>query len=307
MSFNAFTWVMDLDLPNTNCFAVLSCMASYADEKGVCWPSQQTIADKTKLARETVSRTIKKLRDLDLVTQEGRVYVLNLNVTQDHNCVTDDHNSENGNVTDDHTTVTEDHTDVTDDHSHLNQSINQSINPITEMSPPDICHSENKIQNVKSSRQGITNSRFEEFWELYPRQRRGNKQKALRSYLKALKEDRATEEEIINGLQSYRISNEVKRGFAKGAAAWLSDDRWSNDYGRGAGQQQSVTEHAEQCVEDVLAEYGVPTESVPGESQYDSQNGSTTVRHSEHLRVQTGSIEKQDESYDRGAFPILEG
>ena len=28
---------------------------------------------------------------------------------------------------------------------------------------------------------------------------------------------------------AYAASNEVRRGFAKGAAAWLNDDRWATD------------------------------------------------------------------------------
>lgn len=71
-------------------------------------------------------------------------------------------------------------------------------------------------------------NRFEEFWEQYPRQRRGAKDKAEIAYRKAITRD--TEESILSGLLSYAASDEVARGFAKGAAAWLNDDRWANDY-----------------------------------------------------------------------------
>lgn len=72
--------------------------------------------------------------------------------------------------------------------------------------------------------------RFQEFWELFPRQRRGNKGKAEQAYQRVLNEKRATEEEIINGVRRYASSDEVGSGFAKGAAAWLNDDRWASDY-----------------------------------------------------------------------------
>ena len=72
--------------------------------------------------------------------------------------------------------------------------------------------------------------RFDEFWRNYPRQRRGNKQKSQTAYKRALKENRATEDQIIEGLKSYVQSDEVKTGFAKGAEAWLNDDRWAVDY-----------------------------------------------------------------------------
>ena len=69
---------------------------------------------------------------------------------------------------------------------------------------------------------------FAEFWEMYPRQRRGNKQKAWQAWLRAT--ERAPPADIIVGLRGYCASDEVRRGFAKGAAAWLNDDRWTTDY-----------------------------------------------------------------------------
>ena len=76
---------------------------------------------------------------------------------------------------------------------------------------------------------------FDQFWEAYPRQRRGNKTKALKAYLRAIKEGRATEQEILDGVNRYAGSSEVANGYAKGAEAWLNDDRWSWDYSGQAG------------------------------------------------------------------------
>lgn len=70
--------------------------------------------------------------------------------------------------------------------------------------------------------------RFDEFWDQYPRQRRGAKDKAELAYRKAITRDSA--DNVIAGLLRYAASDEVARGFAKGAAAWLNDDRWLNDY-----------------------------------------------------------------------------
>lgn len=69
---------------------------------------------------------------------------------------------------------------------------------------------------------------FTVFWECYPKQRAGAKDKALKAWLKAL--TRAAEHEILEGVRAYATSDEVARGFAKGAAAWLNDDRWTTDY-----------------------------------------------------------------------------
>ena len=69
---------------------------------------------------------------------------------------------------------------------------------------------------------------FVSFWEKYPRKRRGNRDKAWRASLQARR--RGSQDEIMNGLLRYVASAEVARGFAKGAAAWLNDDRWTFDY-----------------------------------------------------------------------------
>lgn len=69
---------------------------------------------------------------------------------------------------------------------------------------------------------------FLDFWMLYPRQRRGSKEAAEKAWAKAI--TRATPDEILRGTTDYAQSDEVARGFAKGAAAWLNDDRWTSDY-----------------------------------------------------------------------------
>ena len=82
---------------------------------------------------------------------------------------------------------------------------------------------------IKDIGKPISKSRFNEFWEQYPRQRRGSKQKAEAAYRSALKRG-ADEKDILSGLLRYACSDEVSRGYAKGAAAWLNDDRWTIEY-----------------------------------------------------------------------------
>lgn len=69
---------------------------------------------------------------------------------------------------------------------------------------------------------------FEDFWVLFPRKRRGDKQKGLRAFERALKKD--SYENIMDGLRAYAKSDEVAKGFAKGCEAWLNDSRWLNEY-----------------------------------------------------------------------------
>ena len=71
---------------------------------------------------------------------------------------------------------------------------------------------------------------FLDFWRLYPKQRAGSKEKAFKAYLKALKEKRTTKEQLHAAVKRYAFSDEVLRGFAKGCAAWLNDDRFNTTY-----------------------------------------------------------------------------
>lgn len=74
---------------------------------------------------------------------------------------------------------------------------------------------------------------FTEFWEGYPKKRAGSKATALKAYKKVITENRATAKEINDGANKYGKSDEATKNngqFAKGAAAWLNDDRWKNNY-----------------------------------------------------------------------------
>jgi len=51
---------------------VLLALADHADDDGVCWPGIARVAEKTGLARETVIRYIKKLRDDGWLTTKKR-------------------------------------------------------------------------------------------------------------------------------------------------------------------------------------------------------------------------------------------
>lgn len=93
---------------------------------------------------------------------------------------------------------------------------------------------DNKIDN-KTIKENIilTNNikeNFDEFWSLYPKDRIGNKAKAYSAFCKVIKEKRATIDKLMASVKSYTRSEEVHKGFAKGCAAWLNDDRFNQDY-----------------------------------------------------------------------------
>ena len=112
-----------------------------------------------------------------------------------------------------------------------NGSLKNFITPI---------YNDNNINNNKNIKKGNNSTldskenklkeSFEVFWKQYPKQRAGSKEKAFKSYCKVIKENKCTEDKLLEVCVKYAQSDEVKRGFAKGCAAWLNDDRFNNEY-----------------------------------------------------------------------------
>ncbi|WP_434620595.1 helix-turn-helix domain-containing protein [Azospirillum sp. B2RO_4] len=65
-------WWLDHPVLDADGFAVLAALATFADEDGLCWPSQSTLAAKLKRSRPTINRIIQGLSDLGLVGIEHR-------------------------------------------------------------------------------------------------------------------------------------------------------------------------------------------------------------------------------------------
>ena len=112
---------------------------------------------------------------------------------------------------------------VTNDQRTTNQPLTLTLNPIKDITT----HSSTLRETPLFDELGAA---WKRIWESYPRTRRGNQAKSKAAFLKALREKRATLEEIENGLARYRESDEVERGYAKGAEAWFNADGWANSY-----------------------------------------------------------------------------
>lgn len=65
-------WWLDHPDLDADGFAVLAALATFADENGVCWPSQSTLAAKLKRSRPTINRILQGLSDSGLVGIEHR-------------------------------------------------------------------------------------------------------------------------------------------------------------------------------------------------------------------------------------------
>lgn len=81
----------------------------------------------------------------------------------------------------------------------------------------------------------------EKFWNPYPKTRAGSKDAARKAMKKAL--TKTSKEELENAVIRYAQSDEVARGYGKGAAAWLNDERWTHDYRPGRAETPQGGKH----------------------------------------------------------------
>lgn len=65
-------WWLDHPDLDADGLAVLAALSTYADEAGVCWPSQTTLAAKLKRSRPTVNRIVARLEAIGLIAVEHR-------------------------------------------------------------------------------------------------------------------------------------------------------------------------------------------------------------------------------------------
>lgn len=86
------------------------------------------------------------------------------------------------------------------------------------------------IKSVPEKKPTALEVAFEDFWKEFPKQRIGNKEKAKSAFAAAVKRSGMLAFQLVAKAREYAKSDEVARGFAKGAQAWLNDDRFLQDY-----------------------------------------------------------------------------
>lgn len=214
MSIEAINFVMRLHVGNSSQKFVMLAMANYANEEGCAYPSCSLLESITELNRKTILGAIRQLIETGHISDTGQrkgktgqviVYQINgLNSTK------------NGTVP------------KTEQYRIFQETV------------PNTGHGTLKEPPIKKEAKASKKNHgtaFDEFWAIYPKVRAGNKDKAAKALYRAM--DRAPFEEIMAGLRAYVDSGEPFREggkYAKGAEAWLNDDRWAWSYGRNTGQ-----------------------------------------------------------------------
>lgn len=72
MSIQAVSWALKTELPSPTLKLVLIAVCNYADEDGVCWPSQARLARECCLTERSVRDALKRLEEMKLIRREER-------------------------------------------------------------------------------------------------------------------------------------------------------------------------------------------------------------------------------------------
>lgn len=72
MSIQAVSWALSQDLAGSSTKFVLVCLANYADQRGICYPSQAQLCDDTGQDRKTVQLNIARLIRAGLLRDTGQ-------------------------------------------------------------------------------------------------------------------------------------------------------------------------------------------------------------------------------------------
>lgn len=215
MAVEIMTAVWKLELPSTEKF-VLLCLADNASDEervyGQCFPSIDRITQKTGLKRRTVFDALGRLEASGYIDRKRRwndstVYQLT------GKCFISSAGA----------------------FPALHSGPGASAAPLDVHQP----HPNRHGTVSKRKEANASQSRFDEFWQHFPKQRAGKKDKAKTVWLRIITEG-TDPQEIIQGVIAYAASDEVARGYAKGAAAWLNDDRWTVNYRQAPGKPQTT-------------------------------------------------------------------
>ncbi len=92
-------------------------------------------------------------------------------------------------------------------------------------------------------------SMFEDFWQAYPK--KTGKKKVAGIYERLISREEVTHDELIDGINAYKKSDTVKKGFIKNPETWLNGGCWADEYTTNDDEEWGNSE-IEQQIEDQL-------------------------------------------------------
>ena len=208
MSFQAMAWAVKQKLPSREKF-ILIMLANYADENGICWPSNGRLCDDTGMSKNTLLAGLRGLAELGIVEIIKR--------------------SEDG-----YTLPNKYRLQIERGGSNFERGVVRHLNGGGSNSEPKPI-----IEPItKDSIVG-----FEKFWLACPR--RIGKEAARKAYEKARKT--TSDSELLEGIRRYAATRAGQdEQYTVHPATWLNQGRWADEpaagYAQGQGQKRELTE-----------------------------------------------------------------
>ncbi len=208
MAFEFVNWALKVRASSSSEKFVLFALCNWANEDGVSYPSYRAISNFTQLSTKTVKRAVDALVKENLVHRKIR-------------------SREDGSTTSYQYLVNVHGTpprDVTCEDDSQVEAGAAAVSPLYTKDNTILKHSNDPNLRMRVCPE------FHLFWGNFPKDRAGSKLKAFQAWEKTVAEERCTPERLIEVAATYAKSAEVSRGFAKGAASWLNDDRFNSKY-----------------------------------------------------------------------------
>lgn len=220
MSYPAMAWARTIKTGSATNKSVLLAVANYANEEGVCWPSQERLAEDTELSRRSIMRALDDLEAAGHITRERR------------------HRSDGSRKTDLITLCLCDTKAPS-----KNDQCDTAPSQCDTVSKPK-CHSvtaEPFIEPTIEPSSISSDADFEEFWAAYPKRPNNPRKKAMAAYRKARKN--VSQKQLLTavGLYAAYMAGENPKFIAM-ASTWLNEERWNCDYSKALEVTQSYNE-----------------------------------------------------------------
>jgi len=125
---------------------------------------------------------------------------------------------------------------------------------------------------------------FEEFWNLYPFERRCEKPKAFDAWKKAVK--KVPPDTLKVKLQSYLDSQEAQNGYAPYPAKWLRNERYNEDFTKGADNAKTNRKpDQDNGINDVADEIIAKRNRAIEEAESNNSHATAVLEHTERVRT----------------------
>lgn len=187
-------------------------ISALCNQHGYCWASNEYFASLYKVSKISISKWVNQLKEKGYVFvkmnyKPGTKEILNRHISLVEYPIKEKFN----------TSITKVKEPIKEKFKD-NNTINNTTNNIEHHSDAAT------LASLKI--------RFEDIWESYPKGRKQGKDKAYKSYKKAIQEG-TTDQEIINGIENYKKQIKLQQTelkFIKQGSTWFNGKCWNDEY-----------------------------------------------------------------------------